>query len=265
MKKKILSVTATAILSSAIFANAASAATVTVVKGDTLSELAVKYKTTVSAIKTENKLTSDLIYIGQKLSIGEKTTSSSTTTTKTYTVKSGDSLWKIANKYGTTVTKLKSLNNLKGDIIYPGQVLKISGTTTSGSTSGTVTGTTSTTTSSEASRMVATAKSLIGTPYVWGGTTPAGFDCSGFIYYIVKKERSSFTRTNTAGYYSSMKKISSPRVGDFVFFETYAPGASHMGIYIGNNKFIHAGDNGVATGDMTSSYWKPKYLGARSL
>ena len=256
MKKKVLSIAATAVLSSSIFAGAASAATVTVAKGDSLWKLADKYNTTIAAIKKENNLTSDTIYIGQTLKIGENTTTS--TSTKKYTVKSGDSLWKIANSYGTTVANLKSWNNLKSDTIYVGQVLIVSKSTSTGSTGSTVT-------KSEAERMVATARSLIGTPYLWGGTTPSGFDCSGFIYYIVKQERPSFTRTNTAGYYSSMKKVSSPSVGDFVFFETYTSGASHMGIYVGNNKFIHAGSSGVVEADMTSSYWKPKYLGARSL
>ena len=251
MKKKVLSIAATAVLSSSIFAGAASAATVTVAKGDSLWKLADKYNTTIAAIKKENNLTSDTIYIGQTLKIGENTTTS--TSTKKYTVKSGDSLWKIANSYGTTVAKLKSWNNLTSDTIYVGQVLIVSKST--GSTDN----------KSEAERMVATARSLIGTPYLWGGTTPSGFDCSGFIYYIVKQERPSFTRTNTAGYYSSMKKVSTPSVGDFVFFETYTSGASHMGIYVGNNKFIHAGSSGVVEADMTSSYWKPKYLGARSL
>lgn len=263
MKKRALSVTATAVLSTVLFANAASAATVTVSKGDSLWELAKKYNTSVSAIKAENNLTSDTIYIGQTLNIGENNTSSSaSTTTKTYTVKSGDSLWKIANAHNTTITQIKTLNNLKSDTIYPGQTLKISGSSSSSSspsTSG------SSSASTEASRMVATAKSLIGTPYVWGGTTPAGFDCSGFIYYVVNKERSGFTRQNTAGYYASMKSVSSPRVGDFVFFETYTSGPSHMGIYIGDNKFIHAGSSGVTTADLTSSYWKPKYLGAKTL
>jgi LysM repeat protein len=108
----------------------------TVQKGNTLSAIAQKYRTTVASLKKWNNLKSDVIYVGQKLIIskgetlenaglGESTNSNnqSTTTNKYYTVQKGNTLSAIAIKYNTTVAKLKSWNNLKSDTIYIGQKL----------------------------------------------------------------------------------------------------------------------------------------------
>lgn len=123
----------------------------TIKRGDTLSHIALQYKTTVAKLKAENNLRSDLIFVGQKLNIPGGTTStpapapkpatskpapkpSTTTTTKvsntTYTIKRGDTLSKIARDYKTTVSALKSLNNLKSDLILVGQRLVVSKGTT---------------------------------------------------------------------------------------------------------------------------------------
>lgn len=97
-----------------------------VVKGDTLAALAKKYKTTVDAIKTWNGLTSNTIYIGQSLIVEKTETVVNQETTKSYTVKSGDTLWKVAMNNDTTVANLKKLNNLSTVVIYTGQSLKVS-------------------------------------------------------------------------------------------------------------------------------------------
>ncbi len=109
-----------------------------VVSGDTLSKIAQKYKISVANLKAWNNLKSDIIYVGQKLNIRKTTTTTTktttkqqtTTTSKTYKVVSGDTLSKIAKKYKISVANIKAWNSLKSDIIYVGQKLNISKTTT---------------------------------------------------------------------------------------------------------------------------------------
>ena len=107
--------------------------TYTVKSGDSLWNIANKYGTTVSNLKSLNNLTSDALQIGQVLRVPSSESGSNetpTSTNKSYTVKSGDSLWKIANTYGVTVNSIKSLNGLTSDNLSIGQTLLIpSGTT----------------------------------------------------------------------------------------------------------------------------------------
>lgn len=113
--------------------------------------------------------------------------------------------------------------------------------------------------------VVQTAKSLRGVPYAWGGTTPRGFDCSGYLNYVFAQHNISLPRT-TADIWAYGTSVSSPSIGDIVFFETYKPGPSHAGIYIGNNQFIHASSSsGVTISSLGESYWKARYLGVKKV
>ena len=100
--------------------------TYTVKAGDSLYKIASLYQTSVNAIIDLNNLTSNNLSIGQVLKIpSDKTTTPPTTSSITYTVKSGDSLYKIANQFNTTVDAIKSLNNLTSNNLSIGQSLKI--------------------------------------------------------------------------------------------------------------------------------------------
>lgn len=102
----------------------------TVQKGDSLWSIAKKFNTTVNELKNINNLTSNTLSIGQTLVLPTKTATPTPSDTNTYIVKSGDSLYKIANQYNTTVNELKQLNNLSSNLLSIGQVLKIPTKTT---------------------------------------------------------------------------------------------------------------------------------------
>lgn len=116
--------------------------------------------------------------------------------------------------------------------------------------------------SGDTSSLLAYAKSMQGVPYVWGGTSANGVDCSGYIYHVFKKFGHNISRQSVAGYWSSLPKTSSPQPGDLIYFQnTYKAGPSHMGIYLGGGSFIQSGDKGVAIASLSNSYWKSHFLG----
>lgn len=259
----------------------------TVVSGDSLSKIGVQFGMTVQELKTLNNLSSDLILVGQKLKVKTKDAASTPKTPAApaqpaqttqpsqqakptqqsqpatppanvtdYIIKSGDTLGKIALQYKTTVQELKILNNLKSDMIYVGQTLKVSGTAQTTGTKPT-TGTTPAPQTDFGSKMVAIGKNLMGTPYVWGGSSLSGFDCSGFIYYAANQAGYKIGRYSAAGYYDRTYYVDKPQPGDLVFFEgTYKPGISHVGIYLGGSQFIHADEkHGIMISNLNSPYY----------
>ncbi|MGG3887949.1 NlpC/P60 family protein [Metabacillus fastidiosus] len=114
-------------------------------------------------------------------------------------------------------------------------------------------------------QFIENSKKYLGIPYKFGGTTPKAFDCSGYLGYVFKEYGYSLPRT-VAGIYSSknFSPVKELQVGDIVFFTTYKKGASHAGIYIGQDQFIHAASsNGVSINKLQDSYWKNRYIGAK--
>lgn len=231
------------------------ATTYKVKAGDSLWSIAKKYGTTVQNIKNLNQLTTDIIYVGQTLAVSGSTTSTppvQSGASSSYIVKAGDTLSGIAKKFGTTVQSIKQVNGLTSDIIKVGQNLKIASSNS-----------TSQTTSNLADLIIAEGKKYIGTPYVWGGSTPQGFDCSGFLSYVFARNGKSLPRT-VETIWNAGQPVSTLQKGDLVFFETYKTGPSHAGIYLGNRQFLHAGSStGVTISSLDNSYWSPRYLGAK--
>lgn len=110
------------------------------------------------------------------------------------------------------------------------------------------------------------ARKHIGTPYQYGGNTPDGFDCSGFTSYVMGKHAIQLPRTASAQY-AQLKAVKKPLPGDLVFFRTESQRVSHVGIYSGNLKMIHAPSSGKTVEEISLNnvYWKPRYVGARMI
>ena len=118
---------------------------------------------------------------------------------------------------------------------------------------------------SSGSAIVDVAMQYLGVPYVWGGTTPSGFDCSGFVQYVFRQCGYSISRTATPQYSDGTPiSYSELQPGDLVFFErTYNDtGITHVGIYIGGGEFIHAGGSAVKITSLSESYYSSRYYGA---
>lgn len=113
--------------------------------------------------------------------------------------------------------------------------------------------------------IVSRAAKYKGVPYVFGGTTTKGFDCSGYVQYVFKNCKAKLPRLADEqalqGIFVTQKQL---RPGDLVFFTTYAPGASHVGIYAGDGQFWSASSSkGVILSSLKEEYWKQRYFGAR--
>ncbi len=121
-----------------------------------------------------------------------------------------------------------------------------------------------------ASAIVNYARQFVGTPYVYGGVTPAGFDCSGFTSYVVRQVLGRSIGASAAAQIGAGVSVSAKNLepGDLVFFvNTDGPGITHVGFYIGGGQMVHAGSErtGVTISNIWDSYWGQRYYGARRL
>lgn len=215
--------------------------------------------------------------------------------TQTYKVQKGDNLTKIAQKFNVTVALLKEWNKLKTDAIIVGQTLTIKQNVVNQGNNNVIsepsteveqsfteqeltsadvqianqltnekviTQTPSESGQAQYDQVLALSQELIGTPYLYGGNTVDGFDCSGFVKYVYESGNIHIPRKSSLQYFlEDTTAVQNPVPGDLVFFKnTYIPNISHMGIYIGNDEFIHAGSTGVEVSKLTYSYWQERFV-----
>lgn len=116
-------------------------------------------------------------------------------------------------------------------------------------------------------RVTDLARALVGTPYRYGGDTPRGFDCSGFIRYVYRKAANLTLPHSSRRLFAAGRAV--PRgqeePGDLIFYSTRGGGPTHVGVYLGQGRFVHAPgeSDAVKIVDGTEPYWRARYLGAR--
>lgn len=207
-------------------------------KGDTLSKIAKKYSTTIENIVLWNHLKSDAIIVGQKLTVNKDTDIIDEAPTANEVEAEID--------FKETADKAieKQLNSEKT------AALSISKTHTELYT-----------------KALEIAKLAIGTPYKYGGNTIEGFDCSGFISYVYNNAGLKLERKSSLQYFEQdTQKVQKPLPGDIVFFKnTYIPTISHMGVYIGDDQFIHSGTKGITISNVNEKYWAERFVAYKRL
>jgi len=267
----------------------------TVAPGDTLERIARTFQVDLGPIIDFNYLEDvDFIAVGRELILPGAAPlpppAPAPTLPTTYTVASGDTVGGIARLFGITADDIVAANGMRSaDRISVGQTLRITAGAAAVARPGpaparaapaaqTVTRnlpvpaqapvqqTAPTAPSSASGSIVSTAMQYRGSRYVFGGTTPAGFDCSGFVYYVMNRAGKPISRGMWGQYGAgSHPGRGALQPGDIVFFQnTYMPGLSHNGIYIGNGQFIHASDpgSGVKVSSLSESYWASRWFGA---
>lgn len=242
-------------------------------RGDTLSHLSRKYSTSIHALQEMNNLTSTKLLVGQTLLIKQAQQ-------KTYTVEKGDSLWKIARKFHRNVDELSDMNELTTDMLKPGQIivlLKQEEPEHFNDPAGDVyqkkfeDGLDAVSESDEYTlkeKLLILAKFFLDIPYKFGGTSFLGIDCSAFVQKVFsligidlpRSAREQFSQGDPV----NREDLSA---GDLVFFKTYASFPSHVGIYLGNNKFIHTSSRlkKVTIDSLKTPYYLKSFIGAKRL
>jgi peptidoglycan endopeptidase LytE len=182
-----------------------------------------------------------------------------------YQVQPGDTPGTLARRFGVSVATL----GVAGDpadpsTLHAGQFLVFAAPNPPASPPAAPTG--GSAAPSRGANVVAIATKYIGSPYVWGGAAPGGFDCSGFAWFVYRQAGHPIPR-DLWGQLQSGASIARANLqpGDLVFFaNTYEPGLSHVGIYLGGNRFVHAEDygTGVVVSDLAGGYWAGAYYAA---
>jgi cell wall-associated NlpC family hydrolase len=186
---------------------------------------------------------------------------------KSYTVQSGDTLYRVAQKNGISLTRLLQLNPGISENIKPGQKINVDGNAVTTSKAAPAKKPVLSSSSNRSSTVVRVAFSQVGSRYVWGASRPGAFDCSGFTSYVMRQMGVTLPRTSRAQFNVGRAVTRSGLLpGDLVFFRgPSGGGVGHVGVYVGNNKMVHASTprTGVIVSSLGERYYSSRYLGAR--
>ena len=233
--------------------------------GESIVDIAAMYDTTPLELAVVNNLNlNEPIVEGAKLmiiKIDNDPFLAPVATPTTHKIVKGENLYTVSKKYGIPVQTLASINNIKANTkLKPGKIIKlVSDQLLTVEAAENLPGKGNQT-------LVNLALTLKGTRYVSGGTSRGGFDCSGLTSYVYAQMGKKIPRTSAMQYRGG--QVVAPgdlQKGDIVCFTTRRAGCSHVGIYIGGGKFIHAAthNKGVIISSLSDKYYSARYLGAR--
>lgn len=258
----------------------------TVRRGDTIGSISRKYDVSERELLRRNRMKRS-----RRLKPGTQIVVRAAMP-ETYTVREDDTLYDIARKFGMSTGELTALNDLDTDRLVPGRKLALyepdgedpEPAASSGSPAVAMVPVVSEDELHEAAkplppsadnqveaprdRVIRVAKRLLSTPYVWGGTSLTGMDCSGFVWKVFSLLNHDLPRCAREQFRVG-REIGKDElnIGDLVFFQTYAKYPSHVGIYLGDNRFIHAssGSRQVRITSLDHPYYVKRYIGAKRM
>jgi peptidoglycan endopeptidase LytE len=245
----------------------------TVKRGETLYSIARQYSIGVTELKQLNGLKTSRIKKGQKLLVER-------TGPGTYVVKEGDTIEKIAKKFDMDADQLMELNEMESPEIKPGRELYIEGTVDTARAEALrdevekIEEDLKVTASSEEfkkedkkEKLITFAKKLLDIPYKFGGNSILGIDCSAYVKKVYGLLGIDLPRTAREQFREGGDAVDKDHlsIGDLVFFKTYASFPSHVGIYLGNNLFIHASSKGrkVTIDSLETPYYLKRFIGGK--
>jgi len=275
------------------------AETYTVKKGDSIYKISKRFNVSVNDIKKANNLKSNKLQIGMKLEIPEKNNKitkkskelKNSNEPRYHTVKKGETLYRIAKKYNISVDELKRLNGLSSNKLSTGQKLIVKAQEKPAENLSIrenekvpviakldieekkeeieeIKASEDLAQMSITERLLLFAKKMLHLPYRFGGNSFSGLDCSFFVkkvYSMVGIDLPRSAREQFAMGVPVKKEELQP--GDLVFFRTYAKFPSHVGIYLGDNLFIHASTRSkkVTIDSLEAPYYLSRFIGAKRI
>ncbi|MGA7827714.1 MAG: NlpC/P60 family protein [Geobacteraceae bacterium] len=258
------------------------------------------FKSANNLVNSHLKIGEKLVVPSRTSSVAERHAASVKSKAAVYKVRKGDTLYRIARKAGLSVDELKRINGMSGNSIKPGKILSFRASepaqeiaekptrsftvrntelfsnedyertlaelTDSDPDKSVDLGDDLALSTDATKRLKKSAYSFLGTRYRFGGTTRNGIDCSSFVQHVFRALDIQLPRTAREQFRTGEPVTSCDlQKGDLLFFRTYAPFPSHVGIYLGNNKMIHASSSfhKVVISSMNTPYFKSRFIGAK--